>query len=315
MAYTVSRSGEPVFPDVEQDPYFYTHYGRSKPGAGAYVPSKKYFYPTPETEEREHVEDFPGSQRPALPSGAGATGGSGTAGMVGSALQMGAPWLATKVAERGALMGSSGLDQLTEGVKGYAGDVTEYGGKLWDSAGNLVTDTGKAIGSGLDSVADFFSLDSGATLPSAPNNLLLNTPIPQYRADLGAVPLEIGVGGPAEGFVSPEFGDVPKAGYEPFGPGPSGEAPLSSGVTSGFAVAGGTAIASYVGGLLQGKKWNDSNLLADSGGAGIGAGIGFALGGPIGAMVGSMVLGKWAGNAIDAIGDGIGEALEFLKFW
>jgi hypothetical protein len=102
----------------------------------------------------------------------------------------------------------------------------------------------------------------------------------------------------------------------------AGAEAASSGITSGFAVGAGTAAVSYVGGLLQGKDWNDSNLLADSAGNGIGAGIGWAIGsifGPVGAMiggtVGSMVLGKWAGNAVDAIGDGIGEALEFLKFW
>ena len=108
-------------------------------------------------------------------------------------------------------------------------------------------------------------------------------------------------------------GQVPQAGNYFWQPDYSFDANMqSTGYGTGAFAAGaslvGDVIAGGTGALKEADTWANSIT------SGVGAGIGMALGGPIGATVGSYaaktVLGKWVGNAIDSVGDKIGEVGE-----
>ena len=84
---------------------------------------------------------------------------------------------------------------------------------------------------------------------------------------------------------------------------------MESGYGTGAFAAGASLVGDLImkgpGALTEADTWADSIT------SGVGAGIGMALGGPIGAAlggyVGEEVFGKWVGNAIDSVGDTLGE--------
>tara|TARA_R110000824_G_scaffold242700_3_gene431382 strand:+ start:27 stop:1091 length:1065 start_codon:yes stop_codon:yes gene_type:complete len=266
--------------------------------------------------------------------------------LVGGTVKALGPTIGAKLALEGAKQGASGLSVIPAGMQGYYDSAGNYISNI----GTNLSNTGQNLLGNLSDmttkVGDYFSPEAASdglqyslsnfgspTPPNLMGPLSMSPALPQTVSTGYIDPIvgqnalaESGLDYMARMSANPNLGlestsqtlgsmadQAAQAGNYFYQPGFNFNANMQSGgygagVFAGGASLVGDVIAGGTGALKEADTWANSIT------SGVGAGIGFALGGPIGSAVGSFaaktVAGKWVGNAIDAVGDKIGEVGE-----
>ena len=253
------------------------------------------------------------------------------------------PTIGAKLAVEGAKQGASGLSTIPAGIQGYYNSAGDYISNVGTNLKTAGSNTINNLDSMATKVGDFFnpsdavdigplsSFGDSAPLTFDPSAYSVGGGLPSATLTEADIFTQANL----EPFLPPANSNITTNGvtyandaaFAGDGVGEGGINAAASGnyfwdpnfdfsanmMESGYGTGAFAAGASLVGDLIMKGPGalTEADTWADSITSGVGAGIGMALGGPIGAAlggyVGEEVFGKWVGNAIDSVGDTLGE--------